>query len=119
MIGEVCRFYGWTVEYVLEMAASRFFLMRESMRKIMSRELVYDCFTSRSAQLVPKSFEDIVDWFQRLGQTEKPKLPDPPENKPREIKSGSQEAMHRVMGMFAVDRRVGRHRKPPAARHKR
>lgn len=40
MIGEACRFYGWTPDYVLQMPATRFFEMLKASRILSAVERI-------------------------------------------------------------------------------
>lgn len=44
MLAEVCQCYGWTVEHILEMPATRFFKMLEQSRKLKAVERIEQCW---------------------------------------------------------------------------
>ena len=106
MVGEVCAFYGWTVDYVLQMPASRFFLMLESARKLKAQEYQRLCYISRSAQMNYRAFEETVAFFGNTGSIEPKELPEKPKNSPKPL-SGD-EARKAVMRAFAKDTRINR-----------
>jgi hypothetical protein len=107
MIGEVCSHYGWTVDHVLEMPASRFFLMLESARKLRAEEFQRLCFVSRSAQMTNAAFEETVAFFGGIGSLEAKELPEKPKKPaPKPLKGA--DAGRAVMAAFAKDRRVNR-----------
>jgi hypothetical protein len=108
MVGEVCHFYGWTVEYVLAMPASRFFLMLESGRKIKAQEYQRLCYISRSSQMVDKAFQETVAFFGGTAEVEQePKiLPPKPLNAPKPI--AADKAGPALMAQFAKDKRINR-----------
>ena len=59
MIGEVCRFYGWTVDYVLGMYSARFFTMRQAAQSIHAKEM-YDL---TDLYLIPQV---KTDWYKQV-----------------------------------------------------
>lgn len=107
MIGEICAYYGWTVDYVLAMNASRFFLMLESAKKLKSIEYQRLCYVSRSSQMQHSAFEETIEYFGSLGgEKEQKSLPEKPKNAPKPL--SGEAARSAVMRAFAKDTRINR-----------
>jgi hypothetical protein len=113
LIAEVCHYYGWSVDHVLDMPAKRFFAMLEASRILRGQDYLYDCWTSRAGQMDKQGFLDTVDFFQRYGKPKeqseffKPGERGPATIKPRQELKG-EEARQAVMGAFAKDNRINR-----------
>lgn len=109
MVGEVCAYYGWTVDECLKMPASRFFLMLESARKLKSVEYERACYVARSAQMTMPAFQETVGFFHSLGDTGEKQLPPKPKPPEPSTKPLSGEAAKvAVMAAFAKDTRINR-----------
>lgn len=106
MVGEVCAYYGWTVDHVLAMDASRFFLMLETARKLKAQEYQRLCYVSRSSQMTNKAFEETISFFGGLGNLEPKTLPEKPKNAPKPLEGEA--ARSAVMAAFAKDIRINR-----------
>lgn len=108
IVAEACAYYGWTVDHVLTMKASRFFLMFESAKKLKSAELQRLCYVARSAQMVDKAFHETIGYFGSLGGVDehKPTLPEKPKNAPKPMTVEQQSRV--VMAAFAKDARINR-----------
>lgn len=66
MIGEACRFYGWTPEYALKMPASQFFVMLDALRRLRNSERVYECFIARAGTVSKEGFNEIIECFEGM-----------------------------------------------------
>lgn len=70
MIGEVCRFYGWTVEYCLGMPCRRFSAMVDAMRKLDAYEKMEACDIAAITMLNSKWFEKVRGRYERQANPE-------------------------------------------------
>lgn len=96
--------FGWTVEYCLSMPASQFFSMAGAARKLRSKKMIDLCWVSRSSQLVPEAFEQVLRAFDTSERT----APDPIKIPSVPLQASSEVARYAVMSAFAADTKINR-----------
>lgn len=102
MIAEVCGFYKWTDSHVLEMPASRFFVMLHAARKIKRIDRVQDCYVARCASMPSDDFIETIRWFNNY---EKEVITNYSHKESEKGLSG-EAARVAVMAAFAKDRNI-------------
>jgi hypothetical protein len=71
LIGEMCRFYGWTVDDCLSMNARRFFTMLETSRDIKANELKDAADVAAIPMYTKKYHLELIKQFEMMSPTMK------------------------------------------------
>lgn len=106
MIAEVCHFYGWTDDHVMNMPASRFFSMLRASRRLSRMEKVHDCYISRASNMPKEDFFETVSWFDDFGKDPEDKPVVTQERGPEPLRG--QDAKMAVMRAFAGSKNIDR-----------
>jgi len=104
MLAFICRFYHWTLEYVLNMPAQQFFLMHNQATKLQALEYMNACDIAAIPMCNPIYFETVRSKFESAIKKDFPMVQDAPTTKPV-FKAESKAAKYAVMNAFASIKR--------------